>query len=68
MMKFIFKLFLNKLYGCTGTLIYCTKCKSPKVKYGDSTFSNGIIGKIETYEVQCVDCGAKGVISETWKI
>ena len=50
------------MFGFEGTLIYCQKCKSPKVSFGKIVK----LDKTETYPVKCNDCGAEGIVSETW--
>lgn len=66
-MKSWIKRLNNWLFGFTGTLIYCPKCKSSRVKFGEITKNEGIVGNMETYPVTCLDCGAEGIVSETWK-
>jgi len=64
--KSIYKAISNWWFGFEGTLIYCPKCKSPKVKFGEITYLKGMAKDVETYPVYCNNCGATGEISETW--
>jgi ribosomal protein S27E len=50
------------LFGFTGTAIYCPKCKSMNVTFGDTVINCNA----ETYDVKCKDCGATGTITEKW--
>ncbi len=61
------RLFANKLLGVKGTLIYCPKCRSANVSFGETTLTKHIIGTNETYAVKCTDCNAEGIITECWK-
>jgi len=50
-------------FGCQGTALHCPKCKSLHVGFGNTTKS----GDVETYPVNCKDCGAVGTITEVWR-
>lgn len=64
------KIFINKikdiLFGYKATFIYCPKCKSKNVAFGEIILVQQEMGMTETYPVMCNTCEAQGYITETW--
>lgn len=56
-----------KVQIANTTAICCSRCGSIRVKHYESKITKGPEVTVEEYYIQCQDCGAYGMITETWK-
>ncbi len=67
-MKFSLKRFLVKLIlkDVKGTFLHCDYCGSPFTKYYNVNANQQDKSVKVEYEIECLKCGAKGIVIETW--
>lgn len=65
-MKKLFLKVKGLILGFIGTSIICPYCSSLYVTFYSGASKENNNERIEMYNVECFNCGAKGKVEETW--